>query len=146
MHKFDHNIGFWEKRQYFCRKLSKIAENCDHNIGPWVICGLDLSMKLVRRQTSPSDFNAFLPLTHLDSCHTCSKLHHSEIKSTRRDSFSGPVLQHFVTNSPLSYFWMCQTLKQLKEKRARYPCTQKLFREKTFWKRFFSFVKNTDLS
>jgi hypothetical protein len=34
MHKFDHNIGFWEKRQFFRRKLAKIAENCDHNIGP----------------------------------------------------------------------------------------------------------------
>jgi hypothetical protein len=31
----DHNIGFWEKRQFFRRKLSKIAENCDHNIDPW---------------------------------------------------------------------------------------------------------------
>jgi hypothetical protein len=29
-----HNIGFWEKRQYFRRKLSKIAENCDRNIDP----------------------------------------------------------------------------------------------------------------
>jgi hypothetical protein len=35
MLNFDHNIGFWEKRQFFCRKLAKIAENCDHNIGPW---------------------------------------------------------------------------------------------------------------
>jgi hypothetical protein len=34
MQNFDHNIGFWEKRQFFRRKLSKIAENCDHNIGP----------------------------------------------------------------------------------------------------------------
>jgi hypothetical protein len=32
---FDHNIDFWEKRQFFRRKLSKIAENCDHNIDPW---------------------------------------------------------------------------------------------------------------
>jgi hypothetical protein len=32
--KVDHNIGFWQKRQFFRRKLSKIAENCDHNIGP----------------------------------------------------------------------------------------------------------------
>jgi hypothetical protein len=31
----DHNIGFWEKRQFFRRKLGKIAENCDHNIDPW---------------------------------------------------------------------------------------------------------------
>jgi hypothetical protein len=30
----DHNIGFWEKRQFFRRKLGKIAENCDHNIDP----------------------------------------------------------------------------------------------------------------
>jgi hypothetical protein len=35
MQNFDHNIGFWEKRQFFCRKLAKIAENCDHNIDPW---------------------------------------------------------------------------------------------------------------
>jgi hypothetical protein len=27
MKKFDQNIGFWEKRQFF-------AENCDHNIDP----------------------------------------------------------------------------------------------------------------
>jgi hypothetical protein len=24
----------WEKRQFFRRKVSKIAENCDHNIDP----------------------------------------------------------------------------------------------------------------
>jgi hypothetical protein len=34
MQNFDHNIGFREKRQFFRRKLSKIAENCDHNIDP----------------------------------------------------------------------------------------------------------------
>jgi hypothetical protein len=34
MQNLDHNIGFCEKRQFFRRKLSKIAENCDHNIGP----------------------------------------------------------------------------------------------------------------
>jgi hypothetical protein len=34
MQNFDHNIGFWEKRQFFRRKLLKIAENCDHNIDP----------------------------------------------------------------------------------------------------------------
>jgi hypothetical protein len=34
MQKFDHNIGFCEKHQIFRRKLLKIAENCDHNIGP----------------------------------------------------------------------------------------------------------------
>jgi hypothetical protein len=34
MHIFYHNIGFWEKRQFFRRKLAKIAENCDHNIDP----------------------------------------------------------------------------------------------------------------
>jgi hypothetical protein len=32
--KIDHNIGFREKRQFFHRKLGKIAENCDHNIDP----------------------------------------------------------------------------------------------------------------
>jgi hypothetical protein len=25
----------FEKNATFCRKLSKIAENCDHNIDPW---------------------------------------------------------------------------------------------------------------
>jgi hypothetical protein len=34
MQTFDHNIGFREKRQFFRRKLAKIAENCDHNIDP----------------------------------------------------------------------------------------------------------------
>jgi hypothetical protein len=32
----DHNISFWEKRQFFRRKLSKIAENWNHNIDPWL--------------------------------------------------------------------------------------------------------------
>jgi hypothetical protein len=35
MQNVDHNIGFREKRQFFRRKLAKIAENCDHNIDPW---------------------------------------------------------------------------------------------------------------
>jgi hypothetical protein len=39
--KFDHNIGFWGKR-HFCQKLSKIAENCDHNIDPWIFKFSDL--------------------------------------------------------------------------------------------------------
>jgi hypothetical protein len=34
MQTFEHNIGFWVKRQFFRRKLSQIAENCDHNIDP----------------------------------------------------------------------------------------------------------------
>jgi hypothetical protein len=34
MQNFDHNIGFREKRHFFRRKLSKIAEKCDHNIDP----------------------------------------------------------------------------------------------------------------
>jgi hypothetical protein len=29
--KFDHNIGFWEKKNIFS---PKIAENCGHNIDP----------------------------------------------------------------------------------------------------------------
>jgi hypothetical protein len=32
--KVDHNIGIQEKRQFFHRKLEKIAENCAHNIDP----------------------------------------------------------------------------------------------------------------
>jgi hypothetical protein len=35
MQIFDHNIGFWDKRQFFRRKLAKIAQNCDHNIDSW---------------------------------------------------------------------------------------------------------------
>jgi hypothetical protein len=38
---FDHNIGFWEKRQFSRRKLVKIAENCDPNIDPCLV--IDLS-------------------------------------------------------------------------------------------------------
>jgi hypothetical protein len=34
MQIFDHNIGFWEKRQFLHKKLAKIAEDCDHNIDP----------------------------------------------------------------------------------------------------------------
>jgi hypothetical protein len=34
MQTIDHDIGFWEERQFFRWKLSKIAENCDHNIDP----------------------------------------------------------------------------------------------------------------
>jgi hypothetical protein len=34
MQNFDRNIGFEKKRQFFRRKLSKIAENRDHNIDP----------------------------------------------------------------------------------------------------------------
>jgi hypothetical protein len=37
MQKFDHNIVFLEKRHFFCRKLSKIAENCGHNIDHWLL-------------------------------------------------------------------------------------------------------------
>jgi hypothetical protein len=34
----DHNIVFFlEKRQFFRRKLGKIAENCDHNIDPYPV-------------------------------------------------------------------------------------------------------------
>jgi hypothetical protein len=35
MQIFDHNIGFEKNTNFFRRKLSKIAENCDHNIDPW---------------------------------------------------------------------------------------------------------------
>jgi hypothetical protein len=33
----DHNIGFWEKRQFFRRKSEKIAENIYLNIDPWLL-------------------------------------------------------------------------------------------------------------
>jgi hypothetical protein len=33
--KFDHNIGVWEKRQFFLQKMVKITEKCNHNIDPW---------------------------------------------------------------------------------------------------------------
>jgi hypothetical protein len=38
MQNLDHNIvekvGYFFQKYFFCRKLSKIAENCDHNIDP----------------------------------------------------------------------------------------------------------------
>jgi hypothetical protein len=34
MRKNDHNIDFWENRNFCVRKLLKIAENCDHYIDP----------------------------------------------------------------------------------------------------------------
>jgi hypothetical protein len=52
MQNFDHNIGFWEKRPFFRRKLSKIAENCDHNIGPRSHCFGALEYKKTRRTKS----------------------------------------------------------------------------------------------
>jgi hypothetical protein len=42
MQNFNNNIGF-EKNANFCRKLSKIAENCDHNIDPWLDFTKDLT-------------------------------------------------------------------------------------------------------
>jgi hypothetical protein len=38
MQNFAHDVVFLEKRQFFRQKLSKIAENCDHNIDPWSPC------------------------------------------------------------------------------------------------------------
>jgi hypothetical protein len=32
--KNDHNIGFWEKCQFFVENWRKSRENCDHNIDP----------------------------------------------------------------------------------------------------------------
>jgi hypothetical protein len=34
LQKLDHNICFSKERQFYPRKLAKIAENCDHNIDP----------------------------------------------------------------------------------------------------------------
>jgi hypothetical protein len=45
MQNFDRNIGFREKRQFFRRKLSKFAENCDHNIDPWSVCKIFIFFK-----------------------------------------------------------------------------------------------------
>jgi hypothetical protein len=36
MQKFDHHFVFLRKNAILCRKLSKIAENCDHNIDPLI--------------------------------------------------------------------------------------------------------------
>jgi hypothetical protein len=38
LNEIDHNIGFWERRQFFRPKSAKIAENCDHNIDPGKPC------------------------------------------------------------------------------------------------------------
>jgi hypothetical protein len=53
MQNFDHNIGFWEKRQFFRLKLSKISENCDHNIDPW---SLKKKISQTCRKHKPSKF------------------------------------------------------------------------------------------
>jgi hypothetical protein len=41
-----HNIDFCEKRHFVSRKLAKMAENCDHNIDPWLIKKALLSARL----------------------------------------------------------------------------------------------------
>jgi hypothetical protein len=43
--KIDRDIGFREKRQFFRPKLSKIDENCDHNIGPGLNMGIISNQK-----------------------------------------------------------------------------------------------------
>jgi hypothetical protein len=43
----DNNIGFWEKRHFFRRKLEKIAENYDHNIDPRIETALQARLKVV---------------------------------------------------------------------------------------------------
>jgi hypothetical protein len=40
MKTFDRNIGFRAKRNFFRRKLAKIAENSDHNIDPWKLTAI----------------------------------------------------------------------------------------------------------
>jgi hypothetical protein len=60
LQKFDDNIGFWEKRQFFRSKLAKIAENCDHDIDPWIQLSrtnwttwTNLSMNILQLQGIP---------------------------------------------------------------------------------------------
>jgi hypothetical protein len=60
MQNFDHNIGFWEKRQFFRRKLSKIAENCDHNIDPWSTWPENLFYNIGSANINWSSFAAWL--------------------------------------------------------------------------------------
>jgi hypothetical protein len=68
MQNFDHDIGSWEKRQFFRRKLAKIAENCDHNIDPRWVCGKMLRTSLLSINTQlipcvksgPKFFNTFV--------------------------------------------------------------------------------------
>jgi hypothetical protein len=51
--KNDHNIGFWEKRQFFHRKLGKIAENYNHNIDPRSGCWGNFFLVQKRIKTVP---------------------------------------------------------------------------------------------
>jgi hypothetical protein len=48
-------LFFVKKRQFFRRKLAKIAENCDHNIDPWCTSETHLSKLLetaqIKKQT-----------------------------------------------------------------------------------------------
>jgi hypothetical protein len=43
----DHNIGLWEKRQFFRQNLSKVPENRDYNIDP------SLNMKYLLSEGKP---------------------------------------------------------------------------------------------
>jgi hypothetical protein len=58
MQNFDHHIGFWEN-QFFCWKLAKIAENCDHNIDPslvfFIIFLVTLSGRPIRKYFSAAN-------------------------------------------------------------------------------------------
>jgi hypothetical protein len=56
----NHDIGFTSKMPLFGRKLAKITQNCDHDIGPWLQVQMLLLFLLV---VSQLDFiiGSFLP-------------------------------------------------------------------------------------
>jgi hypothetical protein len=58
MQTFDDDICFWKNRQFFHRKLAKIAENWDHNIDPR--CGFNES------PFQPPRFGYFVSLVMID--------------------------------------------------------------------------------
>jgi hypothetical protein len=63
MKNFDNNIGFGEKRHFFRRKLSKIAENCDHNIDPWHLRERKTNLRINKQVSTVDIFISNFPLS-----------------------------------------------------------------------------------
>jgi hypothetical protein len=85
MQNFDHNIGFWEKRQFFRRKSQKIAENCDHNIDPWCCSGKFGSRKIGSRQKLHTFFTSS---KHFDRLRLRNISGHSDVGSSVTEAAS----------------------------------------------------------
>jgi hypothetical protein len=69
---------FWEKRQICRRKLSKIAEKCDHNIGPWSRCSVVFIQHLIFKSVTASytRLTAGFDLTTYNLQSVCQRQNH----------------------------------------------------------------------